>query len=85
MVNVDLNIRNVNGQLAKDVTQSKKILDIIAWYERNKDLKTSDKITDNIPDAIEEDSNEDPISSSFTQSPPMSPDNHQRYTEKTLP
>jgi hypothetical protein len=56
--------------LAQDVTQSKKILDIIAWYEKNKDLKKDDKITDNIEDAIEEiDSEEDPINSSMTYSP----------------
>ena len=56
--------------MAQDVTQSKKILDIIAWYEKNKDLKKDDKITDNIEDAIEEiDSEEDPINSSMTYSP----------------
>ena len=56
--------------MAQDVTQSKKILDIIAWYEKNKDLKKDDKITDNIKDAIEEiDSDEDPINSSMTYSP----------------
>jgi hypothetical protein len=44
-------------------------LDIIAWYEKNKDVKTYEKITDNIKEAIEEDSDEDPIDSSFTQSP----------------
>lgn len=71
MVNIDLNIRNVNGQLAKDVTQSKKILDVIAWYEKNKDLKLNEKITDNIKEAIEEieESDDEQINSSFTQSP----------------
>jgi ankyrin repeat protein len=70
MVNIDLSIRNMNGQLAKDVTQSKKILDIIAWYEKNKDHHREEKITDNIKEAIEEiDSEEDPINSSITHSP----------------
>jgi len=35
MNNIDLNITNVNGQRAKDVTDSKKILDVIAWYATN--------------------------------------------------
>ena len=56
--------------MAKDVTQSKKILDIIAWYQKNKDVKRDDKITDGIKDAIEEiDSDDDPINSSITYSP----------------
>jgi len=37
MYNIDLSLTNESGQRAKDVTDSKKILDIIAWYETNKD------------------------------------------------
>jgi len=37
MYNIDLTLTNDSGQRAKDVTDSKKILDIIAWYETNKD------------------------------------------------
>ena len=36
--NIDLTLKNEVGKLAKDVTNSKKILDRIAWYENNKDL-----------------------------------------------
>jgi hypothetical protein len=74
MMNIDLTIRNVNGQLAKDVTQSKKILDIIAWYENNQGmLKRDEKVTDDVKAIQEEYDSENESqpygASSFTASP----------------
>ena len=54
LMNIDLTIKNVNDQFAKDVTSSKRIVDIIVWYENNQGIvKRDEKVTDDV-DAIQE-------------------------------
>lgn len=51
-MNIDLSIKNVNDQLAKDVTSSNKIINIIIWYQNNQGIvKRDDKVIDDV-DAI---------------------------------
>ena len=39
MHNIDFTLANQNGLKAKNATESRKILDIIAWYEANTERK----------------------------------------------
>ena len=69
MKNIDTTIQNVNGQRAKDITNSKHILEILAWHEQNKAV-AEEKITDNVAAIKEEEENDDDgMSSNFTPSP----------------
>ena len=75
MHNIDFTLENQNGLKAKDTTGSRKILDIIAWYENNtaKNERDNDRIPDTgdllvIPDG-DENEEEEPADSSYTASP----------------
>lgn len=49
LMNIDLSIKNVNDQFAKDVTSSKRIVDIIVWYENNQGIvKRDEKVIDDV-------------------------------------
>ena len=70
MHNIDFTIKTQEGKLAKEVTNSKQILNIIAWYEKNQNNKVEDKnAVANIINEINEEENEDEEASSFTPSP----------------
>lgn len=76
MHNIDFTLENQNGLKAKDATESRKILDIIAWYESNMvnntrddrkpDVDEIDEIAENLEEEKEE---EEPVDSSYTASP----------------
>ena len=77
MHNINFNLQNGNGLKAKNVTESRKILDIIAWYEANmqntpnrRDERAADV---DVKDVIEEEkeSDEDVAGSSYTHSPAL--------------
>ena len=42
MHNIDFTLENQSGLKAKNATESRKILDIIAWYENNTEKKERD-------------------------------------------
>jgi hypothetical protein len=71
MHNIDFSLENENGQKAKDVTKSRKILDRIAWYESN--MTSSNRRYDSVtivePDTIAEEDKEEEEPSSYTASP----------------
>ena len=75
MHNIDFTLANQNGLRAKNATESRKILDIIAWYEANTEKK--DKENEKIPDVggiqviqeSEGEGEEEPADSSYTASP----------------
>lgn len=70
MHNIDFTIKTSEGKLAKEVTNSKQILNIIAWYEKNQNNKIEDKnAVTNVINEINEEENEDDEASSFTPSP----------------
>lgn len=77
MHNIDFTLENQNGLKAKNATESKKILDIIAWYESNmlnsaRDNERTPDVGDipEIPETLEEEKEEEePADSSYTASP----------------
>lgn len=74
MHNIDFNLQNENGLKAKNVTESRKILDIIAWYEANmQGNRREERAADIDVDVIEEEKEEDEevANSSYTQSPTL--------------
>lgn len=74
MHNIDFNLQNENGLKAKDVTESRKILDIIAWYEANmQGNRREERAADIDVDVIEEEKEEDEevANSSYTPSPTL--------------
>jgi|TARA_B110000285_G_C15133317_1_gene625124 hypothetical protein len=76
MHNIDFTLANQNGLKAKNATESRKILDIIAWYEANmsKNEQENERIPDvgviqEIPEDGEDGEEEEPADSSYTASP----------------
>ena len=71
MRDINFNLVTEEGKKAKDVTESKKILDIIAFYEKNA-ITQSQGNEQNKPamiNIIEEENEEDDRCSSYTPSP----------------
>ena len=68
MFNIDFNITTEEGKKAKDVTSTKKILDIIAYYEKNPN-ESSAAGTNLVANIISEEEDEEDMKSSFTPSP----------------
>jgi hypothetical protein len=76
MHNIDFTLANQNGLKAKNATESRKILDIIAWYEANmsKTEQENERVPDvaviqEIPEDGEDGEEEEPADSSYTASP----------------
>ena len=88
MHNIDFTLANQSGLKAKNATQSRKILDIIAWYEKNADKiqEEKEKIADvNKIEVIQEsDGEEEPADSSYTASPNFGEGLNSLRDEKTM-
>lgn len=73
MHNIDFTLENQNGLKAKDATESRKILDIIAWYESNMASNNNRQGRGEIEPSVaileEEKEEDEPADSSYTASP----------------